>query len=66
MHLNGDNLENAINWGEKHVRNRKMDILFLFMKIILPQGGVCPCPGLKTCTLPYVSNTGFFVARRMH
>ena len=45
MHLNGEkNRKMSIN-GKKLVRNEKMDRIFMFMKIVLAQRVVCPCPG---------------------
>ena len=44
MHLNGENKEMSFN-GRKLARNERMDRRFMFMKIFLAQGVVCPCSG---------------------
>ena len=44
MHLNGKSRKITFN-GRKLARNEQMDRKFMFMKIFLAQGVVCPCPG---------------------
>ena len=39
----------ALNGGKTWCRNRKMDRIFMFLKIIWPQEVVCPCPGANSC-----------------
>ena len=44
MHLNGKNKKISFT-GRKLAMDEQMDRKFMFMKIFLAQGVVCPCPG---------------------
>ena len=55
MHMNRENRKMPFN-GRKLTRNEQMDRRFMFMKIFMPRGIVCPFPGAKYMYMTIIFN----------